>query len=44
LFISVNDLDGVSKKRQKLNEIEENCDHFEHKNKIINDFTKFDEN
>ena len=44
LFIVVNNLNDVSKKRTKLNKIDENQDLFEHKNKIMIDLTKLYEN
>ena len=44
-FIIVNDLNGVSKKRIKLNKINENWNLFQQKkNKIRINLTKFDEN
>jgi len=41
--MTVNDLNSISKKTQ-LNKIDENCDLFEHKNKIMTYLTKLDEN
>jgi len=42
--MEVNDLNGVNKKKTKLNKIDENLDLFKHKNKIMTNLIKLDEN
>jgi len=42
--MAVNDLNGVSKKKNQLNKIDENYDLFEHKTKIRTSLKKLDEN